>query len=93
MFVFPVERAADGSERLGQRKDIGRDKQIGIFGSYRMPINPFRCNRDFRHQIGASECNAFCRRSAQRDPANHPIFRTDLLFIQELTEVLSFRIG
>ena len=47
MLVLPIERATYRSEGLRQRKDVGRDEQVGVFSSYRMPVDAFGCNRDF----------------------------------------------
>jgi hypothetical protein len=55
VFAFAVEGAAYGSKRLGERENVARHKQIGIFRSNRMPEYAFSCNRDFRDQIGSTE--------------------------------------
>ena len=49
MFAFAVEGAADGSEGLGERKNVVRNEQIGIFRPYRMPVHTLSGDRDFRH--------------------------------------------
>src|SRR5580704_6646579 len=49
VFAFAVERSTDGSEGLGEGKNIVRYKQIGIFRPHRMPVHTFSGNRNFRH--------------------------------------------
>ena len=49
VFAFAVEGAADGSEGLGERKNVARDQQIGILRADRMPVHTIGCNGDFRH--------------------------------------------
>src|SRR5215471_10422568 len=39
MFAFAVEGATHCREGLRQRKNVAGDQQIGILGSYRMPIH------------------------------------------------------
>ncbi|MCU1262219.1 MAG: hypothetical protein JWO80_5104, partial [Bryobacterales bacterium] len=39
VFAFALESAADSGEGLGERKNVVRDKQIGIFRSDRMPVH------------------------------------------------------
>jgi hypothetical protein len=48
VFPFAVEGAADRSEGLGERKNVGRDQQISILCSDRMPVHTIGCNGDFR---------------------------------------------
>jgi hypothetical protein len=49
MFAFAVEGASNRGEGLGERKNVGRNKQIGIFRPDRMPVHTLSGNRDFRH--------------------------------------------
>jgi hypothetical protein len=49
VLAFAVEGAANGSEGLGERKNVARNKQIGIFRPDRMPVHTLSGNRDFRH--------------------------------------------
>lgn len=51
VFAFALEGATDGSERLGKRKNLTCDKQVGIFRPYRVPIYALSRNCDFGHQI------------------------------------------
>ena len=49
VFAFAVEGAADGSEGLGERKNVVRNEQIGIFRPDRMPVHTLSGDRHFRH--------------------------------------------
>jgi hypothetical protein len=93
MFAFAVEGAADGLEGLGQRKNLPRDKQIGIFRTDRVPIYTVSGNRDFRHEIGSSNRDTFAGNSTQSDAAYDSVFCCNLLLVEELTELLSLGIG
>jgi hypothetical protein len=46
---FEVEGAADGSEGLGERKNITGNKEIGVFRPDRMPVHTVSRNCYFRH--------------------------------------------
>ena len=59
VFAFALESAANGSERLGQRKNVTGDEQVGVFRPYGMPINAFGGNRNFGHQVGPRESDSF----------------------------------
>src|ERR1700690_1417749 len=58
-----------------------------------MPINAFRRDGDFGHQVRAREGYALQREAAQRDAANHAIFFGDLLRIEEFAKLAGLRIS
>ena len=93
MFAFAVESATDCGEGLGEGKNVGRDQQIGILRADRVPVHTIGRDRDFRHQIGSTDCDTFAGRATQRDPADDPVFCRDLLLIEELTERVSLGVG
>ena len=93
MFAFSVEGAANGSEGLGERKNVARDKQIDILRTDRMPVHTIGCDGDFRHSIGSTNCDTFGSRTTQRNPADYSVFCGNVLLIEELTERLSLGIG
>jgi hypothetical protein len=93
VFAFSVNGVADCCERLGERKNVARNKQIGILCSDRMPVDTLSSNGNLGHQIGPTECDPFCCRATQRDPADYSVFCSNLLLIEELTELLSLGIG
>jgi hypothetical protein len=91
VFAFAVEGAANRSERLGQGKNVARDKHIGILCSDRMPVHTLSCNGNFRHQIGSAKGDTIGCRTAQSDPAYDSVFCGNHLLIEELTELLRYR--
>src|SRR4051812_46846240 len=93
VFSFAVERATDRREGLGERKDVGCDKQIGILGPDRMPVHTIGCNGDFRHYIGSGYGDTFAGDATQRDSAYDSVFGRNLLVIQELTKCVSVGIS
>ena len=93
VFAFAVEGAADRSEGLGERKNVARNKQIGIFRPDRMPVHTRSSNRDFRHEIGSTDGDTFAGNTTQRDPAYDSVLCRNLLLIEELTERFSLGIG
>src|SRR5438128_877720 len=86
MLAFALEGATYRSERLGERKDVRGHEQIGVLGSYRMPVDALRCYGDLRHQIGACKCDALRGETSQCDAADHPVLLADPLGIEEATE-------
>jgi len=93
VFAFAIEGAANRSERLGQGKNVARDKQISILCADWMPVHTLSCNGNFRHKIGSAKGDTFGCRTAQSDPAYYSVFCGNLLLIEELTELLSLGIG
>jgi hypothetical protein len=93
VLAFAVEGAANRSERLGQGENLTRDKQISILCPDWMPVHTLSCNGNFRHEIGSAKRNTFGCRTAQSDPAYDPVFCSNLLLIEELTELLRLGIG
>src|SRR5260370_1640164 len=88
MLAFALEGATYRSEGPGERKDVGGDEQIGVLGSYRMPVDALRCYGDRWDQIGARKCDALRGQSPQRNATDHPVLLADLLVIEEDTELL-----
>src|SRR6266567_2888467 len=88
MLAFALEGATYRSEGLGERKDVGGDEQIGVLGSYWMPVDTLRCYGDLRHQIGARKCDALRGETPQCNAADHPVLLADPLGIEEATELL-----
>src|SRR5262245_11529576 len=88
VFAFAVEGAADRREGLGERKNFVCNQQISVFRSDRMPVHTLSCNRDFRHQIGPSNCDTLGCRATQGDPAYYSVLFSNFLLIEELTELL-----
>src|ERR1700747_1028195 len=88
MLAFALDGAPYRSEGLGQRKDVGGDEHIGVPGSSRVQVDPFRRYCDFRHQIGTCKCDALRSKPPQRNAANHPVLFSDLRAIEETTELL-----
>jgi len=93
MLAFPVEGAAYGSKGFDERKNLGSDEQVGVFGTYRMPIDAVRRNGDFRQQIGACQRNALGSKAAQRNSADHPVLLRDLPGVEEMTEFIGLGIA
>jgi hypothetical protein len=93
VFALAFEGAANRSERLGQGKNLARDEQIGILCSDWMPVHALSGNGNFRHEIGPAKGDTFGCRTAQSDPAYDSVFCSNLLLIEELTELLSLGIG
>src|ERR1700747_1028910 len=93
VFAFAIEGAADSREGCGERKDIARNQQIGIFRSDWMPVHTLGSNGHFRHEIGATNCDTFAGGTTQRDPAYDSVFHRNLLLIEKLTEPLCFSVG
>src|SRR6516162_1651451 len=58
-----------------------------------MPIDAFGGNSDFRQQVRPAERDTRSSRAAQRDAADHPVFRRNLLVIQEFAKLLGLKIG
>ena len=88
MLTFALEGATYRSERPSKRKDIGCDEQIGICGSYRMPVDAVRGYRDLGHQVGACNRDALRRETPQRDSTDHPVRLVDPLRIKKATKLL-----
>ena len=59
MLSLVLKGPADGSKGLSQRKDVGRDPQVWIVGSHRMPIDSLRGYGDLRDEIGTRERDAW----------------------------------
>jgi hypothetical protein len=59
VFAFALESQANCSEGLGERKNVARNKQIGILRPDRMPVHTLSSDRDFRHQISLSQGDTF----------------------------------
>src|SRR5215813_4194218 len=93
VFAFSLESAADRGERLGQRKDVAGNKQIGIFGADRMPVNSVSGNGDFGHQIGSTDRDPVTCSAAQCDSAYHSVFWGDPLIVEKQTKLFSLGIG
>ena len=70
-----------------------RNQQVGIFRPHRMPVHTISTNRDFRHQIGSTDGNTFAGSAAQRHTAYDSVLCGNLLFVEELTELLSLGIS
>src|SRR5215510_5427055 len=88
VFAFLIEGAADRSERLGERKNVARNQQIVVFRADGMPVDTLSCNRDFRHQIGASNGDTFSRHTPQRDPTYDSVVFRNLFLVEKSTEFL-----
>src|SRR5207244_5689582 len=88
MLAFAVEGAAYGSKGCGERKNVGSDEQVDVFGTHRVPIDAVRGYRDFRHQISARQCDALRGKAAQCNAADHPVLLRALPGTEEMTEVL-----
>jgi hypothetical protein len=93
VFAFVVEGTTNRSECLGQGENLPRDKQIGILCSDWMPVHTLSCDGNFRHKIGSAKGDSFGGGTAQSDPAYDSVLRSNLLLIEELTELLSLGIG
>ena len=93
MLAFALEGPTHRGERLGQRKDVGGDEHIGVRGSYRMPVDAFRRYGNLRRQISACKCDAFRGEAPQRNAADHPVLFSDLVCIQEATELLGLAVS
>ena len=93
MLAFPIEGAAHGGKSVGERKNVRSDEQVGVLRADRMPVDAVRRNRDFRHQIGASQRDTPRGEAAQRNVADHTILVRDLLGIEEATELLGLGVG
>jgi hypothetical protein len=88
MVAFVLEHAAYRSERLGQRKDVGGDEQVGVPGSYRMPVDPFCCYGDLRYQIDACQRDTLRGGTTQSYASDYPVLFSDLVGIQEAAELV-----
>src|SRR5271156_1631108 len=93
MFTFALKGAADRGEGVGKRKNLTRDQQIGILRADRMPVHALSGNRNFRHQIRSTNGDTFSGGATQRNPADDPVFCRNLLFTEELTELLGLGIA
>src|SRR5258707_525561 len=93
MLAFALEGATYHCEGLSERKDVRGDEQIGVLGSYWMPVDTLRCYGDLRHQIGACKCDALRGETPQCNAPDHPVLLADPLGIEEATELLGLVIS
>jgi hypothetical protein len=92
LFVFAIEGAADGGEGFGERKDLSRNKQIGVFSSDRMPEHTLSGDRDFGHQVRSRNRDTFSRSTTQSNPTYDLIFFCNLLLIEEAAKLVGFSV-
>src|SRR5262249_17264158 len=83
VLALAVEGAADRREGFGERKNVGRNQQVAIFRSHRMPVHTLSRNRDFRHQIGSADGDTCAGNSPQRDAAYDPVFARNLFLVEK----------
>jgi hypothetical protein len=81
-----IEGATRRSEGIGKRKDVASDQKVRVLGANGMPKYAIRGNRDFRHEIGARNSDAFRGKTTECDPADHAILFADSFTVQEFLE-------
>src|SRR5437763_1634615 len=58
-----------------------------------MPVNTFRRDRDFGHEVSARQRDPLCREAPAHDPADDPILLLDLLRVEKSAEFLRLGIA
>src|SRR2546423_1828680 len=58
-----------------------------------MPVHTVSGNRHFGHEIGSTDGKTVTGSTTQRDPAYESVFPRNLLFVEQLTELLGLEIG
>src|SRR5260370_10733452 len=76
----------------GKRADLGRQKQVRIVSTDRMPIDTVSRDSDLRNQVRTRKCEALLCNAPQSDSANHPILRANLLSIEETAELVCLNV-